>query len=150
VHVPEAKRSKLEAKAQKLVFVGYSNDHKGYRFLDRETDRITISRDARFIEFSNGSEQSTKSNDVSESTTVEESETESLETRLTQPTDVVEQANLRKCPESNQMMFSMTSTVLHRRSGGTRADIGSSKQRSVTSVLLGVFDWYDGTSRGTN
>ncbi|KMQ89362.1 hypothetical protein RF55_11018 [Lasius niger] len=54
---PDAKRSKLGAKAQKLTFVGYSNEHKGYRFLNRATDRITISRDARFIELGNGSEQ---------------------------------------------------------------------------------------------
>lgn len=57
VHVPSAKRSKFDEKSVKLTFVGYSEDHKGYRFLDPTTNRVTISRDARFIELGNGSEQ---------------------------------------------------------------------------------------------
>lgn len=55
VHIPDVKRSKLDAKAQKLLFVGYCEDRKAYRFLDPETNRITISRDARFVELKNGS-----------------------------------------------------------------------------------------------
>lgn len=54
VHIPGTRRSKLDSKAVKLNFVGYSMEHKGYRFVDRETDSITISRDARFIELGNG------------------------------------------------------------------------------------------------
>lgn len=54
VHVPNVKRSKLDTKARKLTFVGYSANHKAYRFVDLETDQITISRDARFIELGNG------------------------------------------------------------------------------------------------
>lgn len=50
VHIPDVKRSKLDHKARKLTFVGYSLEHKGYRFVDLETDEITISRDVRFIE----------------------------------------------------------------------------------------------------
>lgn len=57
VHVPDQKRKKFDAKARKLVFVGYSTQHKGYRFLDLLTNRISISRDARFLELGNGSEQ---------------------------------------------------------------------------------------------
>lgn len=55
VHVPDVKRSKLDCKAQKLIFVGYCEDRKAYRFLNTTTDTITISRDARFIELKNGS-----------------------------------------------------------------------------------------------
>lgn len=55
VHIPDVKRSKLDAKAQKLLFVGYCEDRKAYRFLNPETNRITISRDARFVELQNGS-----------------------------------------------------------------------------------------------
>lgn len=54
VHVPDVKRSKMDGKATKLVFVGYSLEHKGYRFLDPETELITISRDAKFLELGNG------------------------------------------------------------------------------------------------
>lgn len=57
VHIPDQKRKKFDPRARKLIFVGYSSQHKGYRFLDRETNRITISRDARFLELGNGSEQ---------------------------------------------------------------------------------------------
>lgn len=57
VHIPDSKRKKFDPKAQKLVFVGYSDHHKGFRFLDRATDRIVISRDARFMELASGSEQ---------------------------------------------------------------------------------------------
>ncbi|XP_058445323.1 uncharacterized protein LOC131426531 [Malaya genurostris] len=65
-------RSKLDEKSVKLSFVGYSEDHKGYRFLDRSTHFITISRDARFIELNNGSEQSKQ---PSESDTTDKLET---------------------------------------------------------------------------
>ena len=54
VHVPNVKRGKLDSKARKLVFVGYAIEQKAYRFVDLETGKITISRDARFIEFGNG------------------------------------------------------------------------------------------------
>ena len=55
VHVPSVKRSKMESKARKLTLVGYSMEHKAYRFVDRATNQITVSRDARFIELGNGS-----------------------------------------------------------------------------------------------
>uniref|UniRef100_A0AAG5D8R7 Endonuclease n=1 Tax=Anopheles atroparvus TaxID=41427 RepID=A0AAG5D8R7_ANOAO len=50
VHVPKEKRKKLSDTAKQLTFVGYSLEHKAYRFLDQETQQITISRDVRFIE----------------------------------------------------------------------------------------------------
>ena len=49
VFVPEAKRTKLESKAEKLTFVGYSLQHKAWRFIDMKTNKLTISRDARFL-----------------------------------------------------------------------------------------------------
>lgn len=57
VHIPEVKRRKLDPKSRKLTFVGYAEDRKGYRFLDRTTDSITVSRDATFIEWNNGCSQ---------------------------------------------------------------------------------------------
>lgn len=47
VHV---KRTKFDSKSRKLIFVGYCEDRKAFRFLDPENNGITISRDARFIE----------------------------------------------------------------------------------------------------
>lgn len=57
VQIPGTKRSKLDQKSVKLTFVGYCDDRKGYRFLDRSNNRITVSRDAKFIELGDGSEQ---------------------------------------------------------------------------------------------
>lgn len=53
--MPNVKRVKFDAKGGKLVFVGYCEDRKAYRFLDPEDDSITISRDVYFIEQKNGS-----------------------------------------------------------------------------------------------
>lgn len=58
VHVPDEKRRKLDVKARKLVFVGYAEGRKAWRFLDTATNRITISRDAKFLEL-NGCEEET-------------------------------------------------------------------------------------------
>lgn len=49
VWIPKEKRSKLDSKSVKMTFVGYSQQHKGYRFLDLSTNKIVVSRDARFI-----------------------------------------------------------------------------------------------------
>lgn len=55
VHVPDTERKKMYRKATKHTFIGYAIEQKGYRFVDLETDLITVSRDARFIELGNGS-----------------------------------------------------------------------------------------------
>lgn len=50
VHITKVKRKKLDATAQKLTFMGYSSEHKVYRFLDRATRKVYVSRDAKSIE----------------------------------------------------------------------------------------------------
>lgn len=50
VYIPDAKRVKLDSRAVKLIFVGYACGSKAYRFLDKRTNKIVISRDARFLE----------------------------------------------------------------------------------------------------
>lgn len=50
VHIPKKKRRKLDEKAILLTFVGYLTESKAYRMLDTKTNKITISRDVRFIE----------------------------------------------------------------------------------------------------
>ena len=47
-HVPKENIKKLDAKAQKLTFIGYSEESKAYRLLDKVTKQITISRDVIF------------------------------------------------------------------------------------------------------
>ncbi|GAA5935806.1 hypothetical protein JCM1841_000645 [Sporobolomyces salmonicolor] len=46
----EAAKSKLDARAVPLVFVGYDGDTRAYRLLDPESQRIVRSRDTRFQE----------------------------------------------------------------------------------------------------
>lgn len=50
VHIDSTKRSKLDAKSQKCVFVGYGGDEFGYRFWDYENRKIIRSRDVIFNE----------------------------------------------------------------------------------------------------
>ncbi|KAK2575182.1 hypothetical protein KPH14_012892, partial [Odynerus spinipes] len=47
---PRGKRRKLDKKAKKLCFVGCSEESKAFRLLDKETNKITISRDVVFLE----------------------------------------------------------------------------------------------------
>lgn len=43
------KRGKLDAKSRKLLFVGNSSQHKAYRFMDPSNDKLTVSRDCKFV-----------------------------------------------------------------------------------------------------
>jgi hypothetical protein len=47
-HVPDASRQKLDQKAVKMRFVGYSLTQKGYRLYDENRQRIFIRRDITF------------------------------------------------------------------------------------------------------
>ncbi|KAI8119062.1 Retrovirus-related Pol polyprotein from transposon TNT 1-94 [Lucilia cuprina] len=49
VHIPKEKRKKLDQKAKYLIFVGYSDESKCLRFLDKNTNKITISRDYKIL-----------------------------------------------------------------------------------------------------
>ncbi|XP_033145473.1 uncharacterized protein LOC103839411 isoform X1 [Brassica rapa] len=50
IHVLDQKRRKLDVKAKRGVFVGYSNQSKGYRVLILENEKIEVSRDVEFEE----------------------------------------------------------------------------------------------------
>ena len=50
----------LDDKSEEMIFVGYSEESKAYRFLNTKSDRIQISRDATFLD----KEKSTKNNIV--------------------------------------------------------------------------------------
>ena len=49
-HVPKERRTKLDDTAKPFIFTGYDVDAKAYRVYDPATQRISISRDVRFIE----------------------------------------------------------------------------------------------------
>ncbi len=49
-HVPDSERRKLDKKAEKLRFVGYSRTSKGYRLFDETKRKVVIRRDVKFNE----------------------------------------------------------------------------------------------------
>lgn len=55
VHIPKEKRTKWDRKSQRMLFVGYSDDTKGYRCIEPITKKFQISRDVKFIENDNTS-----------------------------------------------------------------------------------------------
>jgi hypothetical protein len=49
-HIPDEKRKALQPKDEKCIFVGYSEDFKGYRLLQPHCNEIVIRRDVKFDE----------------------------------------------------------------------------------------------------
>ena len=49
-HIPEVERTKLDKKAVKLRFLGYSDSQKGYRLFDVANRKVIIRRDVAFNE----------------------------------------------------------------------------------------------------
>jgi hypothetical protein len=49
-HIPDEKRKVLQPKSKKCIFVGYSEDVKGYRLLQTHCNEVIIRRDVKFDE----------------------------------------------------------------------------------------------------
>jgi hypothetical protein len=49
-HVPDEKRSKLDDKSEKYIFIGYDSNSKGYKLYNPDTGKTIISRNVVFDE----------------------------------------------------------------------------------------------------
>ena len=49
-HVPNKERGKVDKKAQRMCFIGYSKNPKGYRLIDLSTNKVVTRRDVVFNE----------------------------------------------------------------------------------------------------
>lgn len=91
-HIPDERRRKLDVKGNELIFVGYSEESKAFRLLNKETNGVVTSRDVIFTDqlakghsFKNNEEIVISSNEElpeemkPESTTVQRDVTESKE-----------------------------------------------------------------------
>ncbi|KAE8725120.1 Polyadenylate-binding protein 7 [Hibiscus syriacus] len=78
VHINSAERSKLDAKSNKCVFVGYGGDEFGYRFWDYENRKIIRSRDIIFKENVMYKDRSTAESNNTEAETKEFAEFEEI------------------------------------------------------------------------
>lgn len=50
VHIPKEKRKKLDSKSNECIFVGYSDQTKGYRLYNPKSRAVIVSRDVKFFE----------------------------------------------------------------------------------------------------
>lgn len=48
--IPKEKREKWDSKTEKLIFVGYNGNTKGYRLINPKTGKVTNARDVIFLE----------------------------------------------------------------------------------------------------
>jgi hypothetical protein len=43
--IPDEKRTKLDAKRKKMMITGYNDNHKVYKLVDLDTNKVSFSRD---------------------------------------------------------------------------------------------------------
>lgn len=55
ISIPEYRGAKLASRSRPVIFLGYCNDRKAYRFYDPRKETVIVSRDVTFIEDKKGS-----------------------------------------------------------------------------------------------
>jgi len=97
VHLPNQRRSKLEGKSEKTIFVGYSEKAKSYKLYDPVAKKTIASRDVVFEE--NKSWENSSPDKSSSTHILDEPETSN------EPTDNLEEDNIStpvQNPSNNQ------------------------------------------------
>ncbi|OWY91192.1 polyprotein [Phytophthora megakarya] len=85
-HVDKSKRTKLEAKSFKCMFLGYAEDSKGYRVYDLESNKVKVSRSLKLDEREvNGIYDTTTADDSTTIYVTKDVEDSSLPERTEQP-----------------------------------------------------------------
>ncbi|GBP67662.1 Probable RNA-directed DNA polymerase from transposon BS [Eumeta japonica] len=97
VHIPKEKRQKLDMKSSQLIFVGYSECTKGYRFMDPKTNKAVISRDVHFLEENIKNEKEQSSPNITDTSSNIDYEDPLDETYLPSPSVNISPANETGC-----------------------------------------------------
>ncbi|XP_062535712.1 uncharacterized protein LOC134204922 [Armigeres subalbatus] len=78
----------MQTRSQKLTFVGYACGSKAYRFLDKRTNKITISRDAKFLEVGSTVQEELQLNESNKQLKVQQSKRKAdIANRIVKPRD---------------------------------------------------------------
>lgn len=77
-HIPKKKRLKLDAKSKEGIFIGYSENTKGYRVFFSQNKKVEILKDVIFLPEKNTASRETKNVLTNEE---EEAENENIEIR---------------------------------------------------------------------
>ena len=78
-HIPKDERQKLDAKARKCIFLGYSSSRKGYRLYDQSSHRVIHSHDVKFNELVCGVEKESSADTPAEKPRVVEESCSSID-----------------------------------------------------------------------
>jgi len=143
VHVPSAKRLKLDARSTRCRFLGYSEHEKAYRFEDVASGRVFVSRDAKFMEdvFDDGQRHggaTTKQADIDiiDDNTDEdmEDENEEQEGESTAPQEgSLERISGIKRHTRSQSLENVTETPRPKRTGGVSRTSGATPSPKMTN-----------------
>ena len=152
VFVHKEQRKKLDNKANKMIFVGYSEESKGYRFLDKTTSCIKISRDVVFLDKHPEETQnnriyseiefsiSDKPQEMDEEENVQQSENESNEEHLSIDSDSSEDQPPEPTPETQrrQSQRSNRGVPPDRYMATTKLAKGDHEPSSIQEALSGL------------
>ena len=137
VHIPDELRSKLDPKAEKCVFIGYSLEQKGYHCYNPLTREIRVSRDVVFDELNSwyGGKKVMHVDEEKEDTQVKEVQQES--TVLSGPKSSA-QTPLKVNPWSGRLRSPSASP--NASIGSTGKNVNSAKGKKKVDQPMAVFD----------
>ena len=98
-HIPDEHRRKLDKKTEKLRFVGYANNAKGYRLYDEEKRRIVIRRDVICNESNFDWKQEAEVTHSENDTTMEMDECETEDDKVIVESTVRTSSRVRRAPK---------------------------------------------------